>query len=39
MENASIFTNKNIQKLILKQKYSDKTGEPLEDSFSTDFNS
>ena len=38
LENASIFTNKNIQKLILKQKQKDRASEAGDESFSNDFN-
>lgn len=39
MDNASIFTNKNIQKLILKQRQNERPSEPRDESFSNDFNS
>lgn len=37
-ENASIFTNKNLQQLILKQRQSEHPTDNLDDSDSHDFN-
>ena len=37
-QNASIFTNKNIQQLILKQRQSELPGELHDSSFENDFN-
>jgi hypothetical protein len=38
VENASIFTNKNIQQLILKQRQSEQPLELQDSSFDNDFN-